>query len=104
LIKNEKESIFKLRKKRRRKGIKINPHSEIKKEEIERNEIANIRVVREALAALNSGDISNVEEFISPQYFNHESQMDPIRSKLRGPEEFIDTVRNLRSAFARQHI
>jgi uncharacterized protein (TIGR02246 family) len=85
------------------KESKSDPHSEIKKEEIERNEIANIRVVREALQALNSGDISNVQEFISPQYFNHESQMDPIRSKLRGPEEFIDTVRNLRSAFADLH-
>ena len=41
-----------------------------------------------------------VENNISPQYFNHESQIDPVRSKLRGPEEFIDTVRNLRSAFA----
>ncbi|MGI0001656.1 MAG: SgcJ/EcaC family oxidoreductase [Nitrososphaeraceae archaeon] len=78
---------------------KSKPQSEIKTE-IETNEIANIEVVRQALEALNSGDISNVQEFISPQYFNHESQMDPIRSKLRGPEEFIDTVRNLRSAFA----
>ena len=29
--------------------------------------------------------------------------MDPVRSKLRGPEEFIDTVKNLRSAFADLH-
>jgi ketosteroid isomerase-like protein len=81
------------------KESKSDPHSEIKTES-ETNENANVGVVRKALAALNSGDISNVQEFISPQYFNHESQMDPIRSKLRGPEEFIDTVRNLRSAFA----
>jgi predicted ester cyclase len=40
---------------------------------------------------------------ISPQYFNHESQIDPMRSKLRGLEEFIDTVRNLRSAFDNLH-
>jgi hypothetical protein len=57
-----------------------------------------IRVVRNVFEALNSGDVSRVHEFISPQYFNHESQMDPVRSKLRGPEEFIDTVQNLRSA------
>jgi hypothetical protein len=38
--------------------------------------------------AINTGDISRVHEFISPQYFNHESQIDPVRSKLRGPEEF----------------
>jgi predicted ester cyclase len=29
--------------------------------------------------------------------------MDPVRSKLRGLEEFIDTVKNLRSAFADLH-
>jgi predicted ester cyclase len=43
--------------------------------------------------------VSNVSEFISPQYFNHESQVDPVRGQLRGPEEFIDTVENLRIAF-----
>jgi hypothetical protein len=40
------------------KESKSDPHSEIKKEEIERNEIANIRVVREALAALNYNEES----------------------------------------------
>jgi predicted ester cyclase len=63
----------------------------------------NIRVVREVFNILNTGDITRVNEFITPQYFNHESQVDPVRSKLRGPEEFIDTVRNLRSAFADLH-
>ena len=77
-------------------------HTEIKTG-TETYEAANVRVVREALEALNSGDIRNVQEFISPQYFNHESQIDPVRSKLRGPEEFIDTVKNLRSAFADLH-
>jgi predicted ester cyclase len=69
----------------------------------ETKEESNIRVVRQAFEAFNSGDISKVHEFISPEYFNHESQMDPVRSKLRGPEEFIDTVKNLRSAFADLH-
>jgi hypothetical protein len=36
-------------------------------------EETNILVVREALEAINSGDLSRVHEFISPQYFNHES-------------------------------
>jgi predicted ester cyclase len=63
----------------------------------------NIRIVREVFKVFNTGDITRVNEFISPQYFNHESQVDPIRSKLRGPEEFIDTVRNLRSAFSDLH-
>ena len=73
------------------------------KPEIETKEESNIRAVRQALEALNSGDISRVHEFISPQYFNHESEVDPVRSKLRGPEEFIDTVKNIRSAFADLH-
>jgi uncharacterized protein (TIGR02246 family) len=89
-------------KRKEEKESKSNSHSEIKTES-ETNENANVGVVRQALEALNSGDISKVLEFISPQYFNHESQMDPVRSKLRGPEEFIDTVRNLRSAFADLH-
>ncbi len=63
----------------------------------------NIQIVREAFNTFNTGDITRVSEFISLQYFNHESQMDPSRSKLRGPEEFIDTVRNLRSAFDNLH-
>jgi uncharacterized protein (TIGR02246 family) len=75
--------------------------SEVKKTKTK--EETNISIVREALEALNSGDISKAHEFISPQYFNHESQMDPVRSKLRGPDEFIDTVKNLRSAFADLH-
>jgi predicted ester cyclase len=63
----------------------------------------NIRIVRQAFEAINTGDTSRIHEVINPQYFNHESQVDPVRSKLRGPEEFIDTVRALRSAFADLH-
>ena len=98
----EKSVYSSYEKRKEEKESKSIPHTEIKTE-TESNEVANVRVVREALTALNSGDISKVQEFISPQYFNHESQMDPVRSKLRGPEEFIDTVKNLRSAFADLH-
>ena len=63
----------------------------------------NINTIGRVLEALNTGDVSRIHEFISPEYFNHESQVDPVRSKLRGPEEFIDTVKNLRSAFADLH-
>ena len=59
----------------------------------------NINTVRRVAEAFNTGNVSNVPEFIRPQYFNHESQVDPIRGQLRGPEEFIDTVENLRTAF-----
>jgi ketosteroid isomerase-like protein len=72
------------------KGIKT--EREIKEE-------PNIRIVRQVFEALNSGDTSRIHDYISPDYFNHESQVDPIRSKMRGPEEFIDTVNNLRTAF-----
>jgi predicted ester cyclase len=63
----------------------------------------NINIVRRALEAINTGDTGRIHEVMSPQYFNHESQVDPVRSKLRGPEEFIDTVRALRSAFDDLH-
>ncbi|HET6800795.1 MAG TPA: ester cyclase, partial [Nitrososphaeraceae archaeon] len=76
---------------------------EVKSKVKPETETTSIRVVREALEALNTGDVNRVHEFISPEYFNHESQVDPVRSKLRGPEEFIDTVKNLRSAFADLH-
>jgi ketosteroid isomerase-like protein len=60
----------------------------------------NIRPVRNVIDALNTGDTSRVSDFISPNFFNHESQMDPVRSKMRGPQEFIDTVVNIRKAFS----
>jgi steroid delta-isomerase-like uncharacterized protein len=59
----------------------------------------NINTVRRVAEAFNTGNVSNVTEFINPQYFNHESQVDRVRGQLRGPEEFIDTVENLRTAF-----
>jgi predicted ester cyclase len=63
-------------------------------------EVDNIQLVRYAINALNTGDTTNVSEFISPTYFNHESQMNSVRSKMRGPQEFIDTVVNIRKAFS----
>ena len=66
-------------------------------------EDGNINIVRQVFKAFNTGDVSKVNEFISSQYFNHESQMDPVRCNLRGPEEFIDTIKNLRNAFGNLH-
>jgi len=63
----------------------------------------NIQLVKDAINALNTGDTTKVSEFISPTYFNHESQMDPVRSKMRGSQEFIDTVINIRKAFSDLH-
>jgi steroid delta-isomerase-like uncharacterized protein len=59
----------------------------------------SIKVARQVINAFNTGDVSNVSDFISEQYFNRESQVDPVRGQLRGPSEFIDTVENLRTAF-----
>jgi steroid delta-isomerase-like uncharacterized protein len=61
----------------------------------------NINTVRRAIEAVNTGDTSSVHDFVSPDYVNRESQKakDSYRSQLRGPEEFIDTIKNLRSAF-----
>ena len=60
----------------------------------------NVRLVRNVIDALNTGDTTRVSEFIGSNYFNHESQMDPVRSKMRGPQEFVDTVANIRKAFS----
>jgi hypothetical protein len=65
----------------------------------------NIPLVRRAFEAFNTGDTSKVPEYISDDYINVESQKakDSYRSKLRGPEEFVDTINNLRSAFPDLH-
>jgi steroid delta-isomerase-like uncharacterized protein len=65
----------------------------------------NIKVVRRAIEAFNTGDTSKIHEFISADYINRESQSakESYRSKLRGSEEFVDTIKNLRSAFPDLH-
>jgi nogalonic acid methyl ester cyclase / aklanonic acid methyl ester cyclase len=63
----------------------------------------NIDLVKNAIQALNSRDMSKVSEFISPNYFDHESQVDPARAQMRGPQEFIDTVKKIRKAFSEVH-
>src|SRR5918996_5700521 len=63
----------------------------------------NIKIVRRSFEALNTGDASKASEFIHANYFNHESKASPERAKLRGPEEFIDTVKKLRAAFSDLH-
>lgn len=65
----------------------------------------HIKTVRRAIEAFNTGNITNVHEIISSDYVNRESQRakDSYRSHLRGPEEFIDTIKNLRGAFPDLH-
>jgi hypothetical protein len=47
--------------------------------------------------------MSKVSKFVSPNYFNHESQLDPVRAQMRGPQEFIDIVKKIRKAFSEVH-
>ena len=65
----------------------------------------NIKVVRRAIEAFNTSDTSKIHEFISVDYINRESQFAKVsyRPKLRGSEEFVDTIKNLRSAFPDLH-
>jgi nogalonic acid methyl ester cyclase/aklanonic acid methyl ester cyclase len=65
----------------------------------------NIKLVRRLFQSVNTGDTSKVAEFISDDYVNRESQRakDSYRSKLKGPEEFIDTIKSLRNAFPDLH-
>jgi len=62
-------------------------------------EEGGIKAARQVIDAFNTGNVGNVSDFISEQYFNVESQIDPVRGQLRGPTEFIDTVKNNRIAF-----
>ena len=64
---------------------------------------SNNNKARQVIEAFNTGNVSNVSEFISPLYFNYESQIDPVRGELRRSEEFIDTIKNLRTAFPDLH-
>ena len=59
------------------------------------------KVVRRAIEAFNTCDTRKFHEFISVDYINRESQLAKVsyRPKLRGSEEFVDTIKNLRSAF-----
>lgn len=59
--------------------------------------------IKQVIEVFNTGNVSNVYEFISPLYFDHESQVDPVRGELRGPEEFIETIKNLRTALPDLH-
>jgi nogalonic acid methyl ester cyclase/aklanonic acid methyl ester cyclase len=63
----------------------------------------NIKIVLRSIEALNSGDVTNVSEFIHPNYFDRDSQSIPGREKLRGSEAFVDIVKKLRAAFSDLH-
>jgi hypothetical protein len=59
----------------------------------------NLQAVMKMFRAIETGDASDVESYISPVYLNRES-VDDGRSDARGPEEFRETVISLRSSFS----
>ena len=64
----------------------------------------NTKLVRQYLSAIDTGNVSNVSQFISPQYFTNPGlPVDPAKAKLRGPEAFIDDVKNVRGGFPDFH-
>src|SRR5829696_767586 len=63
----------------------------------------NIKIALRSIEALNSGDVTNVSEFIHPNYFDHDSQSIPGQEKLRGSEAFVDIVKKLRAALSELH-
>jgi nogalonic acid methyl ester cyclase / aklanonic acid methyl ester cyclase len=69
----------------------------------QQTEEKNINIVRRSIEALNTGDVTNVSEFIHPNYFNRDSQSIPGREKLHGSEAFVDTVKKLRAALSELH-
>ena len=69
----------------------------------QQTEEKNINIVRRSIEALNTGDVTNVSEFIHPNYFDRDSQSIPGREKLRGSEAFVDTVKKLRAALSELH-
>ena len=83
-------------------------YPKIHKQQLEERYVSvqeNIKVVRCAIEAFDTHDTSKIHEFISVDYINRESQFAKVsyRPKLRGSEEFVDTIKNLRSAFPDLH-
>jgi predicted ester cyclase len=62
----------------------------------------NIEIVRRMFSAMEKSAFDDLDEFIAPDYFNHES-IDDGRSDLRGPAEFMKTAVWLRTAFGPLH-
>lgn len=51
------------------------------------NDNNNTQLIKSVIDTINTGDTANVSDFIGPTYYNHESQMDPVRSKNEGGQK-----------------
>jgi predicted ester cyclase len=60
---------------------------------------SGIQAVERMFKAIESGDVSDADDYIAQDYLNRESA-DDGRSDRRGPEEFRETTAWLRCAFS----
>lgn len=60
----------------------------------------NTKLVRQFLSAIETGNVGNASQFISPQFINDPgAPIDPAKARLRGPQAFINTVNSVREGF-----
>jgi nogalonic acid methyl ester cyclase / aklanonic acid methyl ester cyclase len=82
--------------------INIESSKSLSRIKMPNNEI--IAAVRKMFEAIRTGDVNDVTDYISKDYVNLEAMDDDEeRSSLTGPEEFVATVKLLRSAFSDIH-
>lgn len=62
--------------------------------------ITNIRTVRRAFKALTSGNVGGGDEFVSPDYFDHEAWDAAGAPPRRGPDQFCQSVEWLHHVLA----
>jgi predicted ester cyclase len=62
----------------------------------------SVQAVERMFRAIETGDLSDASVYIAENYVNRES-IDDGRSDKRGPEEFRETAKWLRSAFSDLH-
>jgi len=60
---------------------------------------SGLESVKRMFRAIESGDLTDADDYISPAYLNRESINDE-RSETRGAEEFKETARWLRESFS----
>lgn len=64
----------------------------------------NMHAIQQLFEAFNTGDVTQAEAVIAPDYLNYEALDDEEeRSKHRGPQEFAASIRWMRSAFSDLH-
>lgn len=62
----------------------------------------NIKTVIHAIEVFKTGNVNNIDEFMSSKYIHKESQShkNSHRSQLKRPEEYLDNFKKLHSTFS----